>query len=712
MHNQLKKIFISIVILILLSYSGVTQNTQIDSLQKQLKKANNKERLQVLNNLGSLLSRSFPDSALKYALMANKLAHKLNDTIEIANNYKSIGNIYYTINQLDSAIVQYNKGLEIYTLLKDTLGQAKIQNNIGALQRAKGNYASSIEHYQKSLELRKLLNDRFGMGKTYNNIGNVHFSLNNLEQALNYYKKSLDIRLEYKDVHGAAGCYNNMGLIFTQKEKYDTAINLFELAKKIYKKENDLQGIGHSLTSMGIAYNQMNNKDIALDKFNSALKLYEKIGNKRGVSMTYSQIADIYNHKKQFSKALKYANKALLVSKKYNTTVEKNDAYEQLTYAMAGLNRYKEAYTYNATYQKLKDSLFNIEKLKEIEMIEQKYQNENQRLQIEKLITENKLNEIELEKLNNRQIISIIGIVVALIFIINLLINKRKLKSKNITIQDQNRKISKQKLELERHRNHLEEIVNDRTQDLIEAKEKAEESDRLKSAFLTNMSHEIRTPMNAIMGFTELLNTSDPSEEEKIEYRKFIETNSELLLRLMDDIIDIAKIESGQINVNAVHVNIEDILLKVIPIFKRKRKQSYKDTIEIIDEISKCKDKQIVNADPLRLQQILTNLIDNALKFTEKGYIRISCHKEKIDNKLFSKIVVEDTGIGMSREQQSIIFERFGKIEENTKKLYRGAGLGLTICKKLVELMGGTISVESQISKGTIFSLRLPAIEE
>jgi signal transduction histidine kinase len=712
MQNQLKIISILLLTSIFFIINGIAQNAQIDSLHEELKTVRtDQEKLQIMNNLGLLLSRSFPDSALKYALKANKLAYKLKDTLEIANNYKSTGNIYYTINELDSAITQYIKGLKIYTQLKDTLGQAKIHNNIGALHRAKGNYSKSIEHYQRSLELRKLLNDKFGMGKTYNNIGNVHFSLNNLEQALDYYKRSLDIRLEFNDMHGAAGCYTNMGLIFTQKELYDTAINLFETAFDIYKDQNDRQGIAHSLTSMGIAYNILNNKHIALNKFISALKLYEQIGNKRGVSMIYSQIADIYNHNKQYDSALCYANKALNVSRKYNTIVEKSDAYEQVAVAMAGLHNYREAYSYNLLYHELQDSLINLEKIKEIEMIEQKYQSENQKLQIDKLETENKLNEIKLEKLKNRQIISIIGIIIAIVFIINLLRNRQKLKSKNKTIQEQNSKISRQKFEIERHRNHLEELIRERTKDLKKAKDRAEESDRLKSAFLTNMSHEIRTPMNAIMGFTELLNSSDPTEEERTQYRKFIETNSELLLRLMDDIIDIAKIESGQIKIDIVPTDIKDVMEKVYPIFQKKRSQSEKETIDIIDEISSCENRQIVQADPLRLQQILTNLIDNALKFTEKGYIRVSCKTESANNKLYSRIEVEDTGIGMSKEQQSIIFERFGKIEENRKKLYRGAGLGLAICKNLIELMGGEIGLNSEEGKGTTFFFTLPVFE-
>jgi signal transduction histidine kinase len=712
MNNQLTRILFYIIFLITFVTGGIAQDAKIDSLHQRLKFAKtDKEKLEIFNNLGLLLSRSFPDSALKYALQASNLAIKLNDSIEIANNYKTIGNIFYTTNQLDSAISQYEKSLKIYSLLKDTLGQAKIHNNIGALHRAKGNYPTSIEYYQKSIELRKLLNDRVGMGKTYNNMGNVHFSLNNLEQALDYYKLSLDIRLKYNDEFGAAGCYTNMGLILTQKEQYDTAINLLKLANKIYRKENDLQGIAHSLTSMGIAYNKMDRKSYALNKYISALELYEKIGNKRGVSMVHSQIAGIYNHNQQYDSALYYANEALQVSMKYNTIVEKSDAYKELSIAMAGLKRYKEAYKYNRSYYKLEDSIVNLGKIKEIKMIEQKYQNENQRLQIEKLETENKLNEIKLEKLNNRQVASIIGIIIALIFILNLLITRQKLKSRNKTIQEQNKKINKQKLEIERHRNHLEDLVEERTKDLVEAKVRAEESDRLKSAFLTNMSHEIRTPMNAIMGFTELLNSGDPSETERTQYRKFIESNSELLLRLMDDIIDLAKIESGQLSISLQPTDLKVIMDKIGPIFQKKKKQSDKDRIEIIDEISSCQNRQIVNVDPIRMQQVLTNLIDNALKFTESGYIKISCSPELIENTRFALVTIEDTGIGMNKEQLSIIFKRFGKIEENRKKVYRGAGLGLAISKNLIELMGGKIWVTSEEGRGTTFLLRLPVIE-
>jgi PAS domain S-box-containing protein len=272
-----------------------------------------------------------------------------------------------------------------------------------------------------------------------------------------------------------------------------------------------------------------------------------------------------------------------------------------------------------------------------------------------------------------------------------------EIMQKNEEILSQNEEMLAQNEELEQHRHHLQELVSERTADLKKAKEHAEESDRLKSAFLANMSHEIRTPMNAIVGFTDLLNDPDLSDQERKELITHINTNSETLLHLIDDIIDLAKIEANQVDINKKNCHLFDIIQEVFNTFsERKREKDPNNKIDFKLSVDEKLQEITLFTDPLRIQQILSNLIQNAFKFTEKGSIEIGYEFLTIKESPFIRFFVKDTGIGLSEDQQKIIFDRFNKAEDNKQKLYRGAGLGLAISKSLIELLGGKISVKSE----------------
>jgi signal transduction histidine kinase/ActR/RegA family two-component response regulator len=236
----------------------------------------------------------------------------------------------------------------------------------------------------------------------------------------------------------------------------------------------------------------------------------------------------------------------------------------------------------------------------------------------------------------------------------------------------------------------------------ISEREKAERSDKLKSAFLANMSHEIRTPMNSILGFSQLLET-DITEEERKEYIKIINDSGIYLLQLIEDIIDISKIEAGQLEIFPKRFPIKELFDEMKAIFMQQLIKQGKENILIEYDLP---DKDLlITTDKVRLKQILTNLLSNAVKFTEKGSITFGCKVEKGTIRFF----VKDTGTGIDPLFHKEIFERFMKVESRSPdKIYRGTGIGLSISKNLVTLLQGTIWVESVPGSGSTFYFTLP----
>ncbi len=238
---------------------------------------------------------------------------------------------------------------------------------------------------------------------------------------------------------------------------------------------------------------------------------------------------------------------------------------------------------------------------------------------------------------------------------------------------------------------------------LEEAKNKAEESDRLKTAFLANMSHEIRTPMNAIVGFSELLRTTDAQGPDRAEYFSIINNSCNTLSKLIDDIIDLAKIEAGQTTIVDDACRLYDLMKELQRYFEEEVKRSGK-AMKIIMDSSIDPDLSI-RVDEFRLRQVISNIIANAVKFTEKGFIFWGC--DIIKNREL-RFHIKDTGIGIDQDKTDLIFDRFRQMDGSSVRKYGGTGLGLPVSKSLVTLMGGELWVKSQPGSGSEFFFTIP----
>ena len=244
---------------------------------------------------------------------------------------------------------------------------------------------------------------------------------------------------------------------------------------------------------------------------------------------------------------------------------------------------------------------------------------------------------------------------------------------------------------------NAEQTNKKQQKELEAARIKAEESDRLKSAFLANMSHEIRTPLNAIVGFSKLVIDAECTNE-KEQYAEIIERNSEILLNLFNDILDLSSLEADSLSFNIRPIKLIDICLQLEQQFCYKVKNGTKLILDDVDT------ELYVSGDWNRIIQIISNLLSNAAKFTPKGEIHFG-YREKED---FVEFYVKDSGIGIPAERVATIFQRFGKIND----FVQGTGLGLTLCRMLVEKMGGRIWLRSQEGKGSRFYFTLPLIRQ
>lgn len=239
--------------------------------------------------------------------------------------------------------------------------------------------------------------------------------------------------------------------------------------------------------------------------------------------------------------------------------------------------------------------------------------------------------------------------------------------------------------------------------ELMEANARAEESDRLKTSFLENLSHELRTPMNGIMGFTDLLKDGTPDEDDKNMYIDIIRNSAKQLLGIVSDIMEISKIDTGQVSACMEKVNIFKTVNEVYKIIQKQAEHNRDIVFDFICA-TECRDIVIVS-DEVKLKQIFTNLMNNAVKYTKRGYVRVRLAQDS-GSIVFS---VEDTGCGIIPENIPLIFRRFVRLKDSDNiGATSGAGLGLAIAKSYAELLGGTIDVKSEYGKGSVFTVRLP----
>ncbi len=641
---------------------------------KAIEIAKRKKDLKELINWYGKMSNMYMDYelyslALDYIKLAMKTHKKRKGKIKwwLIN----IGNVYYAEGMYDDALSYYFDALDLFNHAEnkeDTVGIAITFLNLAMVYEKTKEIDSAMIYYHKSMQVCDLIHDYYRKTNTSLHLSNMHLSLNNFDSAEYYLKKAEEYNRLSTEQDLLHTIKEKEGDYYAKIGEYDKALKYYDLSVKIASSLNDTRNLVKIYDKKAKVYTLLRQIDLAITNYKAALKEAQKINNIKRLVETNKLISELYFYKQNID----------------------------------------SAYNFLWEYANWKDTLDDLN----LTMLIHSYEKESELKKIESL--ENELaNEKEGRKIYKNMIFSVLILfVIVATFLYYVVKSKKKLKEQNDKIIEQNNTISSQVEEiiqqndlLNTYKNNLEKIVDEKTKHLEDAVKKAKESDLLKTAFLTNMSHEIRTPMNAVMGFGSLLSNSNLNEIDRIKYTEILIKSTEQLHKVIDNIIEISKIESGQIIVNKTYFDINVLFQELMLYFSKQLFDINKSKVKIEFTNQLLPENNMVVADRNIIKQIFINLIDNAIKFTESGVILFGC---KLVNYTNIEFFVKDTGLGIDKVHFNTIFQRFSQVQENDKYKNKGVGLGLPISKSLVHKLRGELFVESEKGKGSRFYFIIP----
>ena len=538
----------------------------------------------------------------------------------------------------------YSQQLLEYALKRNKYDMAAASYNIIGLNFEEfGDLKKSIQYYNSGVSYAQLAKNDTIENYLYNNIGNLYyFRLKDSKKGLYYYQKSYELSKRLDAPRDIAFAEINLADVYLELNEFDKGKYYLQLVEK--KMSPDDYEMGMSYYSLMGYYYEMQGD------FVNAEKNYLKC------------ISDFQHQEFEYHKSHQMDIYAMIYA-----FYKKNKKTEQALY-------------YLEKHDQLQDELFSKERNIEIKMaggdieaLEYKYK--VQQIETEKRIQEQKM---KASSRFNKVVLWFLGfVIVFLIFIFKGFVNYRNLSKK----------------------------LSDYNFQLQVAREKSEEATRLKTQFLSNVSHELRTPLYGVIGMAEILE-SEHKEIKKSPYFNALKFSSHYLLTLINDVLNVYKIEDNDIEFNYENINVREEIGHIKESMNVIAKSNKNEIIvSIADDVP-----QYIKTDLTRFSQILINLASNSLKFTKKGKVTISLSLDKVNDNSFLKLEVLDTGIGIPEEYIDKIFEKFVQVDVNLQEQYKGTGLGLSIVKRLVELFKGSISVESKINEGSKFTVMFPHI--
>lgn len=666
--------------------SSLFSSTKIDSLLALLNtNPGEKEQIDLFNNLAEEYIHLDNNKSLDFALKAIDASGQIGYSEGLLDAYDIVATNERNRGNYSSALEYLKKALVLSQSITDKTRTADCLISIGDVYTTLKNYSKSISHYEQAYELYHNNKDKINEITSLSRIGNRNMDIGKQLNDTSYFVKAIDIYENAKKLAvliadeskvilmdiNLADAYNILGELTSSKYHIFHSIDYSLMAIKLSRANKIGKFEAISYLNLGESYEKLGVISKAIHHYEIALAQYERLNDVSWLINIYKYLANSYFKLDKNDYALMYLAKGVELAVKQNSKADLRDYYEIYSKIYERKKDYKNSLYYYQKYALYKDSILNENASINVARLQTELDIVLKDNQIE-LLTKNAAlqeNEIRIQNIQRNSLIA--AIVGVLILLLILFIRYR----------------DKQKSE----------------QQILKAKNIAEQAKEVQELFLANTSHEIRTPMNGIIGMTHQLQDTDLDKEQQ-EYVNAIADSSAHLLTIINDLLDLSKIRAGK-------MEFEKRAFKLGDVFKNLRHNlEYRSTDKNIDLhfVLGNNIPKILVGDPVRLSQILLNLAGNALKFTESGsvVIRADLKNEDEDNAtlLFE---VKDTGIGIPHEKLKTIFESFAQVNSKTTKKYAGTGLGLSITKDLVEQQGGVISVESTVGVGSTFTIVL-----
>ena len=662
-----------------IAFNGFSQSSAIDSLEILLKRnteSRNKFhitnydkrdtlRVKILIAFSSeLLNKRRDDESNKYSLEAEKISKKIGYLLGEAEANNLLGNYYFCQNNFEEAIKRFKAFVIIIEKLGYNLRAAHSYNNLGTLSDREGNHPEALNYFFKALRIAEKLKDKYLMASVYNNIGITYDEIGKLHEALKNYLQALKL---FKEVE--------------EKKEYTKSLAKFELVLEDDFKSNELKNIVETYNNIGACYLGLNQLARAEYFLNKAFDIREKINDKNGLRNSYTDLADLHIKNKEYKVALLYLKRAEELAKRAQNFEAQVSVYNTFINFYKAQNDYKKVLIYTELKVDILQKISNSEnsvKLKELEAQAQARQKAAE-------------TEVSAEKQKNELTTRVLVITIVLIVLLVLVFLSYSVYNfrKNNAILRSN----KAALTLKN------EVLIKQNEEILRNQELAKQAVVAKASFIRNISHEVRTPLNAINGVADLI-SQDNLNQQQIDNIQILKKSTYKLINLINDILDFNNLESGNIDFTSTNFKIQQIINNLNNLFADKIKDKGLEFIinNLVDP------KLVFKSDSGRISQVLANLLSNSLTFTDQGYIKLTIKTiESSYVKALVRFEVQDSGTGIDKDKLNTIFEAFTQIDASNTRKIEGAGLGLSISKKIVEGFNSQLQVRTVRGKGSTF---------
>jgi signal transduction histidine kinase/DNA-binding response OmpR family regulator len=676
----------------------------MDSLEQKLSTEKvDSSKVNILLDLVEAYRYKNPGKAEQNVIQALKIAGAIDEKRYEVSGLLSQADLLADRSSYDSAIAVFQKALSIAERIKFDDGKSTALIGLGNVNTRKGNLGKGEEYLKLNIAFAREIGDFEGLASSYNNLGNIFNEQGEYKKAMEAYTEAAKINAHIGHKKNAGINSVNIGMIHLKLENYEEAIAYFQKSDSIFKKLDFPLGQAFVLKNMGIVFRNQGKTEKALAQYRQALELYGQMGSQKERAQTYQNLGNIYSDKRQSAAAIEnyrqslliatkisdsitmalasqslgqeffnagtldsatlYSSRAVAIAQEIGANLTRMDGYKTLSEVNHALGNQWEAYDFRIKYEAWKDSLYTIEKRELAEEIEAKYQDEQKTQEIALLASEKEVQALQLGKRKNERN-AIIGFAMLLLFLAALLYNQYRIKQKS--------------------------------------NKELQELNRLKSNFFANISHEFRTPLTLIKGPIEYLE-QNPGEKLEKEDLRMIRRNTNRLLGLVNQLLDLSKIDEGKLKLNLREGDLFKSIRTAAASFNShaaQRQMNYR--------IHVPNSNLWASFDRDKMEKVIYNLLSNAFKFCEDGGT-VAIETSHQDDELM--IQVSDTGPGIASEKLPFIFDRFYQVDGGFTKEIEGSGIGLSISHDLVELMDGTITVSSEVGKGTFFTVQIPVEE-